>query len=119
MERFIVKMVIRRTISLILTGFLILFIYSGSYHSFCECYARSCLIHAHVNPPINLWVLQTASVADIDLPQVASYFYSFEDSFALSTGFLTPIKTRAPPYKTFAQIIHRIMVPGLMAVCDG
>lgn len=95
-------MATRRTISLIMTGFLILFIFSGSYHSFCECYARSCLIHAHVNPPINFWVLQTASVADIELPQVASYFYLFVESFALSTGFLAPIKTRAPPYKHFA-----------------
>jgi len=99
------KMVIRRTTSIILTGFLILFIFVGSYHSFCECYAQSCPIHAHAKPQSNLWILQAFSLDDIDQPPLISYLSLLEEGFVYSTGFFIPIKPRAPPNEAFLQII--------------
>jgi hypothetical protein len=98
-------MAIRRTISFILTGFLILFIFVGSYHSFCECFAQNCPIHSHANPQSSLWILQTSAVTDIDRIRISSYLSLSEEIFAYSTGFLTPLKARAPPHETFPQII--------------
>jgi hypothetical protein len=98
-------MAIRGTISFILTGFLILFIFTGSCHSFCECYAQNCSIHAHANPQNSLWIFQARPVTDTDRPDVPSYLSLFEDVFVYSSGFLTPLKARAPPYETFPQII--------------
>jgi len=98
-------MAIRRTISFILTGLLILFIFIGSYHSFCDCYAKTCPIHVHAKPQISFWALQPSAIADMDRPLVASYLSLFEEGFVYSTGFLSPLKTRAPPYETFPRII--------------
>jgi hypothetical protein len=98
-------MAIRRTISFILTGFLILFIFTGSYHSFCDCYAQTCPIHAHAKPQISFWILQASAVIDLDRSHVTSYLSLVEEVFAYSAGFLTPLKTRAPPHETFPQII--------------
>jgi hypothetical protein len=100
-------MAIRRTISLILTGLVILFIFTGSYHSFCECYAQTCPIHSHATPQIiTVWILQTSSaIADLDQPRVAPFLCLFQDAIALSTRLITPLKTRAPPHETFPQII--------------
>jgi hypothetical protein len=101
------KKTIRRTVSFISTGFLILFLFTGSYHSFCECYAQTCPIHSHAKPfIINVWILQTSSaVADLDQPHVTPFRCLFEDAIALSTRLLTPLKTRAPPHEAFPQII--------------
>lgn len=98
-------MVIRRTISFSLTGFLILFIFIGSYHSFCECYAQTCPIHAQAKPLNSLWVLQPSTIADIDQPHVLSYLSLYEEGTVFSTAFITPLRSRTPPHETFLQII--------------
>jgi len=93
---------VRKAISFILTGFLILFIFAGSYHSFCECYSQTCPFHAHGKAQSNLWVLRTCSI-DIKQPLTISYLALFETDVAFSTGFRIPLKPRAPPFDAFLQ----------------
>jgi hypothetical protein len=98
-------MMIRRTISFILTGFLLLFLYIGSYHSFCECYAQSCPIHSHANPQTGFWILQTSAFTDLGRLHVTSSSSLFEEVIVYATGFITPLKARSPPHETSPQII--------------
>ena len=95
----------RRTISLILTGFLILFLYTGSCHSFCQCFAQSCPFHVHANPLNSLWVLQAGTFTGMDQTRITSYLSLFEEDLAYAAIFLTPLKARAPPHDTIPQII--------------
>jgi hypothetical protein len=105
MERNFVKMAIRKPINFILTGFLVLFIFSGSYHSFCDCFSQNCPFHSHANPQKIFWILQNTAFTDIDLRNVTPYLKLFEESIAHPTCFLAPPKARAPPYESFLQII--------------
>jgi hypothetical protein len=106
MERNIVKMAIRKTLNFILAGFLVLFIYAGSYHSFCECFLQTCPIHSHASPPSkSICILQGSAVADIELPNASPNPVLIDAVFALPTGFFAPLNARSPPYETFPPII--------------
>jgi hypothetical protein len=116
MERNIVKMAIRKPVSYILTGFLVFFIFAGSYHSFCECFSQNCPFHSHANPQKSLWILQSCAFADIDHPDVAPYPVLFEQVIAYPTVFLAPLKARAPPYGSLSAD-YRATVSGLIVDC--
>jgi hypothetical protein len=99
------KKTIRRTISIISTGFLILFLFTGSYHSFCECYAKTCPIHSHANVYKSfLAFLQPRIVDDIDQLPVASTLPLLEDRLLYFTVKFSPLKPRPPPHAVFPQI---------------
>jgi len=105
MKRSIIKLAIRKTINFVLAGFLALFIYTGSYHSFCECFLQTCPLHSHVSPQKSIWILQSSVFTDFELPNVTPYPILFAEVAAYPTVFFAPLKARSPPYETFPPII--------------